>query len=83
MDATPHHPGDSTGSPSSTGSPLWQPRVQVLESDNLGSNLNSDTCTLVSCVTLRELINVPGPQILHLQNETNKGLLPELTQEEG
>ena len=35
----PTHPGDSTGSPSFTGSPMWQPRVQALESDNLSSNL--------------------------------------------
>lgn len=53
--------------------PWWQPRVQVLESDNLGSNLNSDTCTLVSCVTLRELINLPGPRFFICKMRPTKG----------
>ena len=69
-------PGGSIGSPSSTGIPVWQPRAQALEPDNLGSNLSSDTHMLTSHVTLREQSNLPGPQIPHLQNETSNGSSP-------
>lgn len=77
----PPTPGTALEAPASQAAPcgsqesrLWSLTIWVQI---------SDTCILVSCVTLRELINLPGSQILHLQNETNKGLLPELTQEEG